>query len=340
MRAEYQYSVYGLHLVSDEAIPGLWPLTEPLQGNPVVSVRFRGENAENPITGRDRETLWYTSDITDENDNPALRIWKARATGNYSIRYSHGLEFRVDREASAIAVARTNGASMSEVAEFLLGPILGIVLRLRGITCLHASAVAVGNEAIAFAGAAGAGKSTAAAVFVQGGHAGLADDIVPLREQGHSFEVLPGHPWLNLWPDSRAMLERRLSHTQVDDGVGDKQRWVLSNGERRFCSKALRLGAVYMLGELRDGPNAPRVVPMAPQAALINLIANTYANKLPDPATRAREFALLGRLVSHVPIRRAIAHQDPAQFSQLYELIREDRSARDEHQKDLSLSQP
>lgn len=272
------------------------------------------------------ELLWYTSDFSDEHGNPALRIWKKKMTGGYSIRYSHGLEFFADRDANSIMVNNPSEARMRETVEFLLGPVLGILLRLRGITCLHASAVAMDDEAIAFLGPPGAGKSTTAALLVRGGYAALADDIVPLREAGGGFEAVPGYPCLNLWPEALEMLNGENEHAPTTVADGEKQQLVLSKGAE-FHDEALRLGAIYVLGERGVGPNIPRIEPLSAQGALLHLIANTYANKLPDAAIREREFALLGRLVNQVPVRRIIPHKEPGHMQELREVILEDSSA-------------
>lgn len=318
------YLIYGLRLECDSPISGLIPQKAQESVAPRISVRLGACDSEEIIRAEGDEALWYTSDIADEQGNPALRIWKQNGTGDYRIHYSHGLEFWVNREASSISVARGAEANISEATEFLLGPVLGIVLRLRGLTCLHASAVAIGDEAIAFAGSAGAGKSTTAALFVQGGHAALADDIVPLREYVNSFEVLPGYPCLNLWRESVEMLHGTCQSAKTDAAATEKQQWALDGEGKKFRGEELPLGAVYLLDERQREPNAPRVEAMTCQEALVTLIANTYANKLLDPAMRAREFALLGRLVNHVHVRRVIPHEDPRLLPDLCEVILRD----------------
>jgi len=57
------------------------------------------------------------------------------------------------------------------------------LLTLGGETVLHASAVRVGAETIAFLGASGAGKTTTAAAFGALGHQVLAEDMLLLRAQ-------------------------------------------------------------------------------------------------------------------------------------------------------------
>jgi hypothetical protein len=57
---------------------------------------------------------------------------------------------------------------------------------------------------------------------------------------------------------------------------------------------------------------------------LMSLVANTYATKLMDKQMRAREFELLTRVVSHVPIRRVTPHADAARIHELCDTILDD----------------
>lgn len=319
--------MYGLHLLSDCPIPGLIPLESPRPKSAEILIRFNTDEPTHAGEVNVDEVLWYTSDIPDEQGNPALRIWKRKTSGDYRIHYSHGLEFYVNREATAISVHSGGEIGIAEVGEFLLGPVLGILLRLRGVTCLHASAVVVGDGAIAFAGPEGAGKSTTAALFVEEGHAALSDDVVTLVEQDKTFGVLPGYPYLSLWPESSQMLRGTWQQPEIKKHSEDKQKWALSDKGGEFRGEALPLGAIYLLGERSRESNAPRVEELGPQEALMCLIANTYANKLLDPAMRAREFGHLSRLLNHVRVRRVTPHEDPSRLRELHEVILQDVAA-------------
>jgi hypothetical protein len=89
---------------------------------------------------------------------------------------------------------------------FILGTTLAMLLCQRGLSIFHASAVAIGDEAIAFAGMKGAGKSTLAAAMHAAGHELIADDIVAIDTSSGSPMVVPGFPYLKLWPDSVTLL--------------------------------------------------------------------------------------------------------------------------------------
>ena len=317
------YRAYGLKFLSDVPIAGLASQDFPRSDELQMTIKFHTCGPTRSIRDADDEDLWYTGDVLDERGDPALKIWRRRDTGEYCIRYNHGLEFRVDREASSIALADGEEANLPEFAEYLLGPVLGIVLRLRGVTCLHASAVAAGGEAIAFVGPPGAGKSTTAALFVREGHAALADDIVALREREESFDAVPGYPRLNLWPEAVRIVEGKYAMDDLVDPDAEKMQWALGERGKKFCEAPLPLRAIYLLGE-RNGENSPRVEGMSSQEALMGLIANTYANKLPDARMRAREFEFLGRLVRRVRVRRVTPHKDPSRLQELREIILRD----------------
>ena len=53
----------------------------------------------------------------------------------------------------------------------------------------------------------------------------------------------------------------------------------------------------------------------------MSLVANTYATKLMDKKMRAREFELLSRVLSNVPLRRVTPHADPGRIPELCESI-------------------
>lgn len=62
----------------------------------------------------------------------------------------------------------------------LLGPIFGLLLHLRGLLVLHASAVEIDGRGAVFVGDKMAGKSTTAAAFLRAGHRLLTDDLLAI----------------------------------------------------------------------------------------------------------------------------------------------------------------
>jgi hypothetical protein len=321
------YSAYGLQVICGRSLPGMIPVCATDTKSPDLRIDLGGAKAAEDDRDKAGETVWYTTDMTDANGNPALKIWKGRTNGDFFIRYSHGLTFRVDSAVSRVSVHCVQAMSEEEVAAFLLGPVLGIVLRLRGVTCLHASAVEMNGKAIAFAGFPGAGKSTSAAAFAQNGHAVLTDDIVAFEKRGRCFLAHPGYPFLNLWPDSVALLSQSSEEWRVSVPVMEKLRVMLDGKDLSFQQEALSLGAIYILGERASGGSRTAATSLSPQQALIELASNTFANKMLDTTMRAAEFRALGELVRSVPIRRLVAPAGPASLKDFYQVTRRDAEA-------------
>jgi ABC-type dipeptide/oligopeptide/nickel transport system ATPase component len=205
----------------------------------------------------------------------------------------------------------------------MLGPVMGFVMLLRGIVCLHASAIAIGNEAIALVGPAGSGKSTTAAAFAERGYSVLAEDVVTLDDRGDRFLVRPGYPCIRLWPPAVKALYGSETHLPRLTPNWDKCYLDLST---RFQGEPLPLAAIYQLGERHHHSAAPFIVGLDRSEAMMALVANTYATKLMDKQMRAREFELLTRVVGSVSVQRVTPHADPARIKELCDRIVDDFS--------------
>jgi len=271
----------------------------------------------------DSEALTYTSSYTNESGNPALRIWKAADGSFLRLAYYDGVQFWLERQGKSLWAVWPAASTLEDTASYLLGPVLGLLLRLRGVTCLHASAVSIENRCVAFVGSEGAGKSTTAAAFARQGFGVLSDDVAALMEGPEGFRVMPAYPHLCLWQDSVEMLYGSSEALPRFSTGWEKRRLALGNQGTRFENRSLPLGAIYLLGD-RHPDQAPFVEEVRPKAGLLSLVADTFANKILDREMRAREFAVLGRLVTTVPIRRIHPHKDPSRLEELCTVIHKD----------------
>ncbi len=321
----FTYTVFGLSLQSNQQIPEL-PLAKKSPAGPAVGIHLNVSPVGDGIVPSDPEVLSYISAYKDEAGNPALKMWNI-GSGNFSrLAYSDGTQFWLDRQGSELWATWPDNLTIEDTATYLLGPVLGLLLRLRGVTCLHASAVAFGESAVAFVGSEGAGKSTTAAALARRGHAILSDDVVALAERNGTFFVHPGYPYLCLWPESVESIYGSAEALPRFSENYEKRRLSLGKQELRFAERALPLGAIYILGERRGDP-APLVQEIAPQAAFLSLVANTFATNILDSAMRAKEFETLGRLLPSVMIRQIRAHQDASRLPELCDRICDDMEA-------------
>jgi hypothetical protein len=295
------HRIYGLLLESNEALPGLPSLTD----GGIPDVRVHIKPSRSPLGACDASTeFFHISCLTDEGGQSVLRVGYLENGKYVVLLYSDGTRFALDGQGNEVFVDWPDSLTLEDAAPYLVGPVLGVLLRLRGMVPLHASSVAIGEHAIAFAGPAGAGKSTAAAAFAQRGHRVVSDDVVvALLEKGEHFSVPPGYPRVNLWDDSvRGVLGEGSALPLISPGW-DK-RFLALDPSREFESRSLPLAAVYVLQKRDSGQCTPSVDSLAGAEAFVAILGNTYMNYLPDMEKRRREFELLTRLVARVPIRR------------------------------------
>lgn len=306
------YLLYGLRAASDHPLPGL--RAEPPAGEPELRLSI----GSHPVDPHSISTPWYVADRTTADAQPTLAAF--RGGGWLRLRYADGTEFTVDAAGTRIGCTWTAPLTLEDAATYLLGPVCGLALRLRGATCLHASAVAHEGRAFLVCGPAGAGKSTTAAAFAARGFAVLADDVAALEASAEGVTVRAAYPHLRLWPDAVRHLYGGGAHLPPLTPNWDKRYLDLAESPDAFHASALPVDAVFLLAP-REDAGAPRLDSVAPGAAVLALVANTYMGWLPDLPAQARDLELYGRLARGVPILRAVPHADPARLPALCEAM-------------------
>ncbi len=319
------YSVYGLVLCANRPIPGLVALSAAPRVDGQVWLELMPPWLGQTLEVAEQE--WFISPYQDERGEPILRVWKLAGGAYFRFLYGDGTEFVIDRCGTQVWATWPDTLTLEDTATYLLGPILGFVLRLRGVICLHASAVVVSDQAVAMLGPAGAGKSTTAAALARRGCTVLSDDVVALSDQSETFLVQPGYPRLRLWPETVNTLYGLSDALPRLTPTWDKRYLDLTQNGYKFQRQPLPLAAIYVLDERCTDPAASFVDAMPASTGLMALVANTYSTSLLDKAMRAQEFELLGRLAARVPLRRLTPHADPGYLANLCDVILDDFQA-------------
>ncbi len=299
-----RYLLYGLVVETTAAVPTL----EPFAGSGGADVDVRLGRAPEGAPA-DPGPVWYRAEREPDGDRPALVIRRAR--GWLHLEYADGVAFTVRADGARVGCTWPAGLSLDDAATYLTGPVMGLILRLRGATCLHASAVKVGGAAVLVCGPGGAGKSTTAAALAARGHTLLSDDISPLIETADAVQVQPGYPVVRLWPEAGRALYGDAGLPRLSAGWDKRYRRM-----EAFHGTPLPLRTVYVLaGREEDG--APRVEPLPAAEAVLNLLANVYMAWLPDAAARGRDLVRLGAVAARARVVRLVPHKDPARIGEL-----------------------
>jgi hypothetical protein len=312
-----RYRLYGMTVEVEPGLPDL--PAEDAAGPADVRVWMGRVPADAFAATGAAEEPWYVSPRMSMDREPTVVVHR-RADGGFRMAYADGCEYMVDASASRIACTWPPHYTPEDAATYLLGPVLGLVLRMRGVPSLHAGAVAINGRAVAVVGPAGAGKSTTTAVLAGRGHRAVADDVLAIRIRDGVVLAQPAYPHLRLWPDAVPTVL----------GPGGTLPPLTPNWDKRFMRTdegfdpaPLPLRAIYVLAP-REDAGAPRLEPMGAVEGMLALVSNAYVGWFPDRGAQAREARVFGRVAAAVPIIRAVPHTDPARLPRLCELMEDD----------------
>jgi hypothetical protein len=319
---------FGLEFHSNAPIPGLRSVARAhISVPPDVAVTM---GRLPPWIGKPEEIsgeLWYISPDAECVEDAGLAIWRLEGGRWVRFRFADGTQFVLNESGTEVWASWPEALSPEDTTTYLLGPIAGFLLRLRSTTSLHASIVDIDGSAAAIAGPPGAGKSTTAAAFALAGYPVLTDDLAALDEHGGRFVARPAYPRVRLWPDSAEFLlgdAGALPHLTPN---WDKLYLSLGQDGAAYGGAPLPLRVLYLLGPREEGYAAPRVEAISYADAFVELTAHLYTSPALRPATRREDFAFVGRLLSAVPVRRAVPSVAPSRLPQLLEAIVRDVGA-------------
>lgn len=183
----------------------------------------------------------------------------------------------------------------------LLGVISAILLHQRGFLVLHASAIAVNGQAVAFVGEKGQGKSTTAVTLYNRGHLLIADDVVAIDMQNPQTPyVVPGFPQFKLWSDTVSSILGDEPETlpQLHPKL-DKRSHRISE---RFSDSPVPLKQVYVL----TGGTSLSSQLLSSQDAMVQLITHSYISRFDDQLLQGEagftHFHQCASLINHIPI--------------------------------------
>lgn len=245
----------------------------------------------------------------------AVRLHRSRDA--WHLIYDDTGRFDIDRSGDAIRWRAPSGVSRDAARLDILGRVLATAMHAAGDVCFHASAVAIGGEAIAFLGGKGFGKSTLAWAMVRAGARLITDDTLRLQLEPGPL-AHPGVHELRLRRDAANQMPPAPREARP---VGD--RLVIDALELdRLQSETVPVGALYLLSPVHDLPGsvAARVSALPAVASALSLVRHA---KIAPLLTGSEAVALLDRVVAlarRTPVRLLEVSRD---FARLDDVVAE-----------------
>jgi hypothetical protein len=201
---------------------------------------------------------------------------------------------------------------------YLLGQALSFALVKSGFEPLHATAVVVEDQAVAFLGDCGFGKSTLAAAFLQAGHRLLTDDLLLLRTTTRGILAHPGPARIKLFPEmARKFLGEASSGVPMNPKT---QKLIIPLENDWVCADAAPLAAIYVLAPPGGVTGREiRVVSISQREAFVILLGSTFNYVITDP-DRLRRLLKATQALADATIVRKLSY--PRSLESLH-LVRE-----------------
>jgi hypothetical protein len=213
----------------------------------------------------------------------------------------------------------------ASLIEFVLTRgIIPRALHLRGITCLHASAVMVDDEVVAFLGPSGSGKSTVAAAMASRGYPFMSDDVLPIRAPDDPRGALagPGLHDLRLYPQAARLLGLHGLAAPTYPGAS-KITWRPGH-EPLMDPRPLRRVFILRSIDARTGrsPRARRGPTLGAAAAFLALQANSFWMGPDETSALASDMKTLARVLLTVRVKPLFFQQTREGFDALERIVR------------------
>ena len=248
---------------------------------------------------------WYLT-ISLADGTPWLRC--AKVASDYLLHFPNLASFVFDTSSDSIRCVPEPETPPHTLHHLLLDQVLPLVLNHKGKEVLHGAAVVTPYGACAFVGPTGTGKSTLAASFLSAGYSVLTDDCVVLDSRGRDIMAIPSYPGLRLWDDALAALFGTTGSCAPVAHYTPKQRFTAALSTTPFCSSAVPLAGIYVLGTSDAEHAVPASIPeihlLTEREALMTLLSLAFKLDILDRRMLTREFDFLHRLVTQIPVRR------------------------------------
>jgi len=245
---KYTYSCYGLNIASELELPEL-RANSFLDDVSHVTIRL----SDVPASGLPDST-WIAPFIWVKD---GAFLFEVPGVARFFI--SNG---------SDIVIDPAHGIDEASVRVFLLGSAFGALLLQRGLFVLHGNAIEIDGQCLICVGPSGIGKSTLTAAFIKRGCRVLADDVVPIDNEG---VAIPGFPRIKLWKDTAKKLEIETAGLSRIRPALEKFNMPLADN---FCETPRPVTRICVLSEHHD--DTVNITPITGIKKFQVLKANTY----------------------------------------------------------------
>jgi len=239
----------------------------------------------------------------------------------FLLRFPGLADFLISKDGRQIEAWPASSTSIETLHHLLLDQVLPRVLAQQGRLVLHAGAVRVGDQAIAFVGDSGSGKSTLTASFHAAGYSLLCDDGLVLTHGAGVTLALATYPSLRLWPESIASLYSGEPTVAPMAHYSSKRRIILKDIALNGTVPLPMVSFYVLAGEPAAEGAGISLRRLSPRAACMEIIGNSFQLDVTDRRRSAEVLANASRIAEHLPVFSVAYPRDFTRLPEVHEAI-------------------
>ena len=220
-----------------------------------------------------------------------------RMDAGYLLRFPGLADYHVRSDGLRVRCWPTPNVSDETLYHLYLNQVLPLILSRQGKLVFHASAVEFEGGAIAFVAESGQGKSTLAARFASSGYRFLTDDGLEVEPTRDGYQVLPSHPSIRLWDDSKEVLLGRYAKTAPPLPFTSKTRF-LAGVQLPHCDQPLPLRRAYFLRD--ECSQGISFRPLSEAEALVEWVKHAFMLDVEERPMLGDHFDRVARMANHI----------------------------------------
>lgn len=285
----YQYRAYGLGFHSEITLPELIALDTPAD----VTVKLSPKDRKLVYTEPEETTIYPKVSLLET-------IFVVKNLAAFQVK-----------KGKEIWIAPAPNADLRVIQLCISGSVMAILLYQRGYQALHAGAVNIFGQAVAFLGESGQGKSSMTVTMLSRGHQLVADDIVPIDLKPNHINTIPGYPQTKIGIELAQMLGFKPESLLF---LHPKLGKYAYRQEQNFSLAPLPLHSIYVL----DEGDSIQIERLSAQTGIVELIRHSYGSRaLQAAVTPGFHLLQSTEIFKRVPIYRL---QRPRSLSLLPEI--------------------
>lgn len=238
-----------------------------------------------------------------------------RLEGNVQLRFANLAEFHLVPPNLNVTCYPFPGVDDETCDHLFRNQVTPLLLNARGERVFHGAAVSTHDQAVAFLGCSGLGKSTLATAFARHGYPFLSDDVVQIGAASDGFPVHPADASVRLWGESRDWFFDRTRATAPAVSYTRKSR-LLAGDDLPHATKPQPLRAAFILKD--EGATNPTIKPISGQAAHLAWVQHSFLLEPDKSEVITANFHAAAELASNIP---CFTLDYPREFTQLATLI-------------------